>query len=207
LEEKREVVAEFDIIYKMSCLYDGACLTKIRRETSQEVEKYFEPRGVTDPKHPEYSAYAIFSGWIENVENDQIEEKFKVYASQISEVAEELYRLLNVYEILAKKKNFDIAPQFNVLKERVRYGVREDELPFIKLRRFGRATVRELYQHCNKFFKAPPYNYVGTTSKVLKALLEDVGEKEFLKIIKYIPRIGEVKAEKILALVKTQGQV
>jgi len=203
IDEKGEVTPGFDVLYVLSSLFNRARLSKIARVTVPKVEEFFENLGISEVRHAEYSAYAMFYGWIENRDEFEIENEFKVHSSQIQRVANELYELLGVYESLGRKLNYTINPRFGDFKERVRRGVTEEELPFVKLKQIGRETVRELNRYSGNVLKRPPLNYEGTLLEVLKALLRKVGDEKFLGIhIKYIRNIGEVKGRRILDFVK-----
>jgi len=203
LDDEGRVTFDFDLIYTLSCLFEGARLTKIPRETSQQIEDYYETRGVTHCGHAEYSAYAVFFGWIKNMEEYQIEREFKVYASQLPQITEELDKLLLVYELLARAKNFVIPPEFKILRDRVRKGVRTEEVPFVKLKGIGRITARNLYEYCKNVLSKAPHRYSGTPLDILKTLYKDTGEDNFIRVhVKFIPGIGEEKAKRILELVK-----
>lgn len=204
LDDEKKGLYNFDIIYYLSLLFEGARLTKIPRKTSNKIKEFFENIGVTDPSHAEYSSYAIFFGWIENMELDRIEREYKVYSSQLPQVASELYRLLQVYEALAKRKNFIVPSEFNILKERIRFGVRIDELPFVKLKGIGRDTARNIRRYCRTVLARPPFNYRGSPLDILKALYKDQGEDRFLEIhVKYISGVGEKRAQRILKFIKS----
>jgi len=204
LDKEKRVLYDFNIIYHLSLLFEGARLTKIPRKTSNDIEEFFENLGVTDPSHAEYSAYAIFFGWIEDMEIDRIEREYKVYSSQLPQVALELYRLLQVYETLAKRKNFMVPSEFNSLKERIRYGVKTDELPLVKLKGIGRDTTRSIREYCETVLARPPHNYRGSLVDILKALYKDQGEDKFLEVhLKYIRGIGEKRAQRILNFIKS----
>ncbi|KPV61650.1 MAG: putative ski2-type helicase [Candidatus Bathyarchaeota archaeon BA2] len=203
LDDEGGVTFDFDLIYTLSRLFEGAILTKIPRETSQQIEEFYETQGVTDCGHAEYSAYAVFFGWIENMEEYQIERDFKVYASQLPQVAGELDKLLLTCKLLARAKNFIIPPQFKILRDRIRKGVRSEEVPFVKLKGIGRTTARNLYEYCKNVLAKPPLRYSGTVLDMLKTLYKDRGETNFIKIhVRYIQGIGEEKAKRILELVK-----
>jgi replicative superfamily II helicase len=205
LSKEGRVVGDFNLIYQLSVLFEGARLTKLPREKSQEVIEFFEKKGITDLSHPEYSAYAVYYGWIKNKDLNEIEEKFKVYASRLPDVAKELYSLLQVYEKLARRRNFDIPPEFTILKDRVRFGAREDELPFVKLKRFGREIVRSLYDYCMAALTRPPFNYRGNLIEILENLYQDKGEKYFINtFVKYAKGIGNARAKKIADIIKTR---
>jgi helicase len=204
LSKEGKVVGNFDLIYQLSVLFEGARLTKLPREKSQEVIDHFEKKGITDLSHSEYSAYAVYYGWMENKDLNEIEEKFKVYASRLPDVANELYLLLQVYEKLAKRRNFEIPPEFKILKDRIRYGVREDELPFVKLKGFGREIVRSLYDYCMSVLTRPPFNYRGNLIEILKNLYQDREERYFIEtFVRYAKGIGDARAKKIAEVIKT----
>lgn len=204
LEEQRKVEFDFSIIYILSCLFDQARLSKIPNQTSSRIEEFFEGHGVTDRSHAEYSAYAVCFGWIENMKLNRIESDFKVYASPLPQIAMELYRLLQVYEALARSKNYAIPPGFRTLKERIRFGVRTDELPFAKLKGIGRETAREIRRYCETVLSTS-FKYKGSPLDILKALYKDQGEDKFLEVhVKYVPQVGEVRAKKTLNLLKNR---
>lgn len=203
LDSEGKVSPGFDVVYTLSSLFDGARLSKIRGKTSPKIEEFYENLGVSEFRHAEYSAYAVFFGWMENKDESEIEKEFKVHPSQLPQVANELFRLLGVYESLGRKMNYDIGPNFKDFKERVRRGVTAEELPFAKLKQIGRETARELNRYSRTVLKRPPWKYKGTLLEVLKQLHRNVGDEKFLNVhIKYIPNIGDVKGKRILDFVK-----
>jgi helicase len=202
LDKQSAVSPGFDVLYVISVLFDGARLSKVRRQTSPTVDEFYENLGISEIGHAEYSAYAILHGWMENKEEYEIENEFKVNSSQLPQIANELYRLLGVYETLGRKLNYKIDPRFNDFKERVRRGVTEEELPFAKLKQIGRETVRELNRYCRSVLM-PSWKYKGTLLEVLKQFHRDFGDEKFLDThIKYVPNIGEVKGKRILDFIK-----
>ena len=144
LTKQKEVKADFDLLYRLSKEFEGARTYKIPKQKSETIEDFYRLRGITRPSHAEYSAYAIFHGWIENRPEYEIEEDFKVYASALGNVADEMRKILVTYERLADRKRLTIPTEFQVLKDRIEHGVREEEIPFVKLRGFRRDTVRKL---------------------------------------------------------------
>lgn len=207
LDREKEVSSGFEVLYTLSRLFWGARLTKVPRKTSLKVEEFFENRGISEASHAEYSAYAIFFGWMENMDEVEIEKEFQVYASQLPQVANELYKLLDVYESLGRKMNYRTHAKFKDFKERVRRGVTEEELPFVKLKQIGRETTRELNKYSKAVLRRPPRKYQGTLLEVLKQLHREVGDDKFLDIhIKYVENVGPVKGKRILDFVKQSQQ-
>lgn len=207
LDKDNKVRTDDFVIWKISGLFDGACLSKVPRERSEKVCRFFESKGVPlrDQGPSEYSAYAIYYGWMENQDLADIEENFKVFASQCPEVGIELYRLLTVYEKLALKKGIMVPEDFKDFKDRVRYGVTAEELPLRRLRGIGRGTTRKIKMYCENFLRKTPWNMKGPIIEVLEQIYVRDGEKRFTETLQYIKGIGKGKKhEKILELVKTR---
>jgi helicase len=203
LDKEQLVQPDFELLHLISNLFDGACLSKIPRKTSPEIEEYYTNSGVTEVESPEYSAYALFFGWMENMDDFNIEDKLKVNSSQLPLVANEMFKLLKVYETLARKTGYNVDPTFKTFCDRVRYGVTEDELPFVKLKQIGRGTARELNVYSKAVLRRLDYNYKGPLVEVYKQLLKDVGDDKFLNThLKYVPNVGPVRSKIILDFVK-----
>jgi helicase len=209
LEKDKMVRMDFDIIYEISRLFKGACLGKYpSKYRSEEITSFYEKKGVhmSDQKDPEYSAYAIYYGWMENQELADIESKYKVYASKCPQVARELFKLLNVYEKLAEKKGIPVPPDFKDFKDRVRFGVTAEELPFKRLRGIGRATVRKMKMYCEAF-RNPPWNLSGSMLEIFVQIYKKDGERRFSEILQFVKGVGKGKKhEKILELVKSVAE-
>jgi len=207
LETDKKLKMDHNIIYKISALFGGACLSKVPREKSEETISFYEKIEVpaSDLKSPEYSAYAIFFGWIENKDLYDVEENYKVYTSQLPQVAKEIWRLLLVYERLANKKNILVPKEFKDFRDRVRFGVTEEELPFVKLRGVGRETTRKIRDRVNTIFRKPPLNYKGPIMDVFVEMYKRLGEAKFKEELRYIKGVGTgKKSVKILELVKNR---
>lgn len=207
LETDKKLKMDHDIIYKISSLFGGARLSKVPREKSEETISFYEKIGVpaSDLKSPEYSAYAIFFGWMKNKDLYDIEENFKVYTSQLPQVAREIWKLLLVYETLANKKNIVVPKEFKDLRDRIRFGVTEEELPLVKLRGIGRETTRKIRDRVNTIFRKPPLNYKGPIMDVFVEMYKRLGEAKFKEELRYIKGVGTgKKSVKILELVKSR---
>ncbi len=201
--DKNKLSPDFDLIYELNKQFEGARLYKIPQETSQMVDDFYANRGILKPSHPEYSAYAIFNGWMENISEPQIENDFKVYSSALENVTREMYNLLVMYEKLARSKTFDLPVNWEEFKDRVRLGVRVEELPFVRIKGIKRNTVRNLYNFCRNYLGGPLYGYKGDISQVLKTCLEQKGESVLLtQMIEQKMGIGPAKAGAIIELIK-----
>ena len=207
LEKEGEVRADFDAIYFISKLFGSARLAKVPKKVSKKIEEFYENMGISDVEQAEYSTYAIINGWMQNIDEFEIERDFCVYSSQLPQVASEIFKLLRMYEAIARKMNFKISADFKVFWERVRYGVTEEELPFVKLKQIGRGTVRELNRYVRAVLKKTPWNYKGTLLEVLQQFHKDQGDKKFIDThVKYIENVGQVRAERILNFIKQSQQ-
>jgi helicase len=203
LDKEKLVQPDFELIHLISNLFDGACLPKIPRKTSPEVEEYYANSDLTEVESPEYSAYALFFGWMENMDDVNIEDRLKVNSSQLPLVATEMFKLLKIYETLARKTGYNVDPTFKTFCDRVRYGVTEDELPFVRLKQIGRETARELNIYSKAVLRRSDYNYKGPLAEVYKQLLKDVGDEKFLNThLKYVPNVGPVRSKIILDFLK-----
>jgi helicase len=207
LEKDKTVRMGHDIIYDISSLFDGACLSKVPRKKSEEIIDFYEKIGISAPDiaNHEYSAYAAYFGWMENKELLDIEEDYRVYTSQLPQVAEEMWRLLMLYRVLAYKKNIPIPKEFKDFCDRVRFGVTEEELPIVRLRGIGRETTRKIKTRCDTIFRKPPLNYRGSILDIFEQMYQKMGETRFMEELQYIKGVGKgKKAVKILELVKSR---
>ncbi|MGC8895643.1 MAG: hypothetical protein ACP5LB_02590 [Candidatus Bathyarchaeia archaeon] len=189
-------------------MFEGARLGKNPREKSEEITSFYEKKGVpvSDQRDPEYSAYAVYYGWMENQELADIESKYKVYASRCPQVAKELFNLLNVYERLAIKKSISVPADFKEFKDRVRYGVTTEELPFRRLRGIGRPTTRKMKMYCESF-RNLPWNLSGSMLEIFVQIYKRDGEKRFSELLQFVKGVGKGKKhKKILDLVKSVAE-
>lgn len=205
LEQTGKVKANFEIVYKLVKDF-GIALGRTGSDKANEIVPFLESLGISSrPSVPEHTAYAVYVGWMENFREDTIENDFKVYASQISEVAKEIAKLLEMYEALAKGRNFVIPPELEILKERLTYGVHEDELPFVRLEGIGRETTRGLHALGRDKLSEAPYMYKGTLLEKLRQYCKEYGKQATLGELKGLQNIGEARSKKILDLI--QGTV
>jgi helicase len=207
LETEKKVRMDHDIIRTISSLFEGACLSKVPREKVEEVINFYEKIGVSasDLGSPEYSSYAVFFGWMENHDLGDIEQNYKVFTSQLPQVASEIGKLLLLDEKLAYKKNIPVPKEFRDFRDRIRFGVTEEELPFVRLRGIGRETSRKIRNHCETIFRKPPLNYKGSMMDIFVEMYKRLGEAKFKEELQYIKGVGKgKKSAKILELVKSR---
>lgn len=207
LDRAKEIEYDFNLIYIMFILFEEIRTSKMPRKRSDVVDSFFKKAGIRNIKkigHAEYSAYATYFGWMENMDEVLIEDRFTVHSHTIAYKARELRRLLSVYRALAEKKHFDIPQEFDLLCDRFYYGITEEELPFIRKRGIGRETCRSLKDYCNNVLKKDPLNYKGTMIEILISLYKNLGVDKFLDThIKYVSNVGPKRASLILSVVES----
>jgi len=204
LERTGSVKTDFDLTRFLSKNFPDCRISKQPYKKSEEVEKFLESKSIVDRTSQEYSAYVVFHKWIENIDEAQIDNDCKVYSSNLPSRMWEMYKLLCVYEELARTKNLQISDEFQVFKERIRYGVREDELPLVKIHGIGREAAASIRRYCYSALRTN-FGYTGTPLDILKSLLEKQGEEEFLGIhIEHVKYVGAVKATRLLYFVKSK---
>jgi len=202
LEQCKGVTSDFDLVYFLSKVFPDCRISKQPYVRSKEVEDFLQKRGITDHTSPEYSAYSVYYKWIENKSETDIDKECKVYSSNLPSKMREMYKLLSLYERLARTKSQVVPTEYEIFKERIRHGVREDELPLVKkIRGIGRELARSIRRYCYAVIKVN-YGYDGSPEEILKTVLEKQGEKEFLKHMDAIPSIAETRSKKLLAFVK-----
>jgi len=205
LAKEQKVRQDEFIIYSISKLFEGTSLSKYPKERSEDITKFFENKGipVSNQKGPEYSTYAIVHGWMENMDLTEIEEKFKVYASQCPEVGKSIFQLLTVYERLARKRSIDVPSEFQDFKDRIRFGVTAEELPLTRLRGIGRETTRKIKLYCENALRRTPWNLKGSIIEIFEQIYRERGEAKFVETLQFIKGVGKgKKLDKILSLVK-----
>jgi len=204
LEKTRSVKTDFDLVHFLSKTFTTCNISRQPYKKSEEVRQFLQNKGITDHGTPEYSAYVVYHKWMENVDEAEIDNVCMVYSSNLPSKMWEMYRLLDLYEELARAKHFPIPDEFQVFKERIRYGVREDELPLVKIRGIGRETAGNVRVYCYSVLQKN-FGYTGTPLNILGSLLQKQGEEAFLNIhIKFVRYVGENRAKLLLSFVKNK---
>jgi len=207
LENTGYVKHDFDLIYQMFKFFPTLNTSKNRGRGVSEINEFYiknySKRNSRQVKAEEYSAYAMYHGWMENFDDVTIEERFKVAPAPLTPNSQELFKLLTVYESLARKKLCPIPEEFIELKRRIYHGVTAEELPFKMARGIGRETCRSLKDYCRSVLTGPDFGYSGTILEILNQFYEDQGKEELVNImINYVTDIGRHRAELILEAVE-----
>ena len=207
LEETKEVKVGFEIVHKVAREFPQTNLARTVKDKPRDIVDFFEKRGVEKLSGGEYTAYAVYFGWMQNLREDLIEADYKVYASQIRDTANELVKLMGVYEMLATNRSLKTPAEFHTLKERLEHGVREEELPFVKLSGIERNTVRSLYDFGRETLSRPPFGFKGTLIEQLTQHYKKFGERESVNLLSgSVRQIGPTRAQKIVNLIETKAK-
>ncbi len=187
VETQKLLEFNFKYVYFLSRSFPDCRVPKQPRAKAEEVESFLQRNHIADKAHPEYSAYVVFKKWIENVNELEIDNSCKVYSSNLPAKMREMSKLMEVSKKLAEVKNCDISANFDVSRERIYYGVREDELPLVKIRGIKRELARAIKSYCDGVLKTM-HQYNGDCMEILDALLKKEGEKEFLRHMENIQK-------------------
>jgi replicative superfamily II helicase len=109
---------------------------------------------------------------------------------------------MGVSQKLADSMSCPVSANFELSRERIYFGVREDELPLVKIYGIKRELARAIKNYCEGVLKTL-HQYSGTCMEILEALLQKEGEKELLRHMESIQNIGAARSQKLLDLVKT----
>jgi len=205
IEEKGVVTWDFDLIYCLTKILGNISLQKLPWKKSEVVNIFFnrfykkEEREIDDA---EYTAYAIYNGWIKNMDERDIESAYMVSTSNINRCAVELDNLLELYERLSVSKNMTIPNEFSSFRKQIKYGVNEDELIFKQKKGLGRDTCRALGSFGSRL-KEKPFSYTGNLVEVLHKLYIKDGERTFSETLRSnIDIVGIGRSGKIIEVIK-----
>jgi helicase len=203
LKNRESIELDFDLLYTINKLFNGTRLSKIPREKVPEIEKFFEELGIEDVSHSEYSAYAFWNGWLRNMPIEIIEDRYKVYSSTIEFTSNELYQVSRFVRNLSEVLGIPMI-NFDTSLARIRRGLREDEIPFIGLYRFGRNLIRNLHEQVQDVYTKPPWNFKGSTLDILIQLYRTVQKDEFIRAMDQIRQISEIRGLRIYEFIEKQ---
>lgn len=204
LEERGEIRLDFDLIYKINQLFYGTLLSKNRGKKINQIVRFYEDAGIEDIGHPEYSAYAYWNGWLTNMPVDIIEDTFNVNTSTIDYSARELSSLIKFIIDLSKVLRIDIDSDLDDEVIRVSRGIKKEEIPFVKIRRFGRTLIRNLNSETQERFTQPPWNYSGSTLEILKQMYNNSSKEDFVRDMGSISQISGVRGQRIYDFIEKQ---
>ncbi|OGM12048.1 hypothetical protein A2Z22_01950 [Candidatus Woesebacteria bacterium RBG_16_34_12] len=209
-KEGNEIKPKATYIYTLIKIMDELNLSKIPKQKSDEVEKFFIKNGIT-PGNKEYSYYAMVKGWMNNRELDEIENRLYVYASPIPNFARELADILELFKEMAREKEFTVSSDFEDFKISVEKGVPLFATDIVKISGIGRNKARNLTGHLSTPLVGRKQPIISEyrqdrVLKVLKEVLKSEGEKEVRNIISHVDGFGEKLTTKIIERISGNGE-
>ena len=125
----------------------------------------------------------ILLEWIDESSEGNLNEKIGVEPGDLHRMVETTYWLLYcLYEIAKLIERKDLLPEINILRLRIRHGVKSELIPLIQLEGIGRIRARSLYR-------------AGITDV---AMIEKISESK----LGSIPKIGVKLARKLKSQIK-----
>lgn len=132
-------------------------LLRVRKSDMDDLEREIERFSVTVPDvwSMDYEELAavfktslMFNDWMSETTENKIVEKFSMTPGELFNRTANVERLLYAARELAMAAGRrDVASRFNRLRLRVRYGVKEELLPLVKLKGIGRVRARLLFRN------------------------------------------------------------
>ena len=159
LKEFREGMPVFSLLHLLSCtpeMWPGLNLRKadwewveeelIERESSliQKIPKEWDPQ--RDRFMRAVKLALMFQDWADERSEQNILEKYNVRPGELrAQVHSAEWLLYGCFEITRLLNNMDRLSSVNKARFRMKYGVREELMPLVKLRGVGRYRARKLY--------------------------------------------------------------
>ncbi|MGM5484897.1 MAG: helicase-related protein [Nanobdellota archaeon] len=185
----------FRILQMISDTLEMRPLLNVRNKDQEMVEQAImehdlfelEPT-IYDPSHDDFmksvKTALFFKRWIEECDEEFLLETFNIRPGEIkakNDIADWL--LYSAEELYRLKKRHDVLSEIRKLRTRIKYGVREELLPLLKLKNIGRARARSLY---NKGIKTLGDVKKAEMSKLISTLgrkrAKDVKEQMGVKV-------------------------
>ncbi|MEM0480869.1 MAG: DEAD/DEAH box helicase [Candidatus Aenigmatarchaeota archaeon] len=97
---------------------------------------------------PSLKVSMILFDWINELSEDEIMKKYGVTPGELRNIVEIAdWILYSLHELALLKGKMEILKEIKKMRIRVKYGIKEELLPLIRLEGIGRARARKLYLH------------------------------------------------------------
>ncbi|MFO7872200.1 MAG: DEAD/DEAH box helicase [Candidatus Undinarchaeales archaeon] len=138
-----------DDIVLLTLLSDTAEMRPLRGVRSSETEVYdqFEKYDLKEEQLKAFKNAMVFFDWIHETSDDKIFEKYSIPPGTLRtklNIADWL--LYSCSEIAKIKRRKKIISKIKALRKRLKYGVKKELLPLVRVRNIGRVRARKLYQ-------------------------------------------------------------
>ncbi len=138
-----------DDIILLTLLSDTAEMRPLRGVRNSETEVYdqFEKYDLKEDQLKAFKNAVVFFDWINEASDDKIFDKYGIppgtLRTKLNIADWLLYACSEIAKIKRRKK---LIPKINALRKRLKYGVRKELLPLVRVRNIGRVRARKLYQ-------------------------------------------------------------
>jgi helicase len=191
LMEKRAEFSVVGMMHLLTCTPDCPTMN-VGKKDLEELEKYasgaFDELVLTPQNTPELDDYFTYLAtmkttwllhhWIEEEKEEAICDKFNVGPGDIFRHAEAVQWLLYASTTMAELfRQKQLTSGLNDLRNRIRYGVKEELLDIVKLRGVGRIRSRFLFDHGFKRIqdlKNTSADFLANVPSIGKALAKDL---------------------------------
>lgn len=176
-----------NFLYWICDCYDFYPKLSLRQNETEYFQRLFEKHklGSYGLSNYDYSLknLVILLDWIDESSEANLNEKIGVEPGDLHRMVETTYWLLHcLYEIAKLIERKDLLPEINILRIRIRHGVKSELIPLIQLEGIGRIRARSLYR-------------AGITDV---AMIEKISESK----LGSIPKIGVKLAKKLKSQIK-----
>ncbi len=176
-----------NFLYWICDCYDFYPKLSLRQNETEYFQRLFEKHklGSYGLSNYDYSLknLVILLEWIDESSEANLNEKIGVEPGDLHRMVETTYWLLYcLYEIAKLIERKDLLPEINILRIRIRHGVKSELIPLIQLEGIGRIRARSLYR-------------AGITDV---AMIEKISESK----LGSIPKIGVKLAKKLKSQIK-----
>ncbi|MDW0253099.1 MAG: DEAD/DEAH box helicase [Nitrososphaeraceae archaeon] len=176
-----------NFLYWICGCYDFYPKLSLRQNETEYFQRLFEKHklGSYGLSNYDYSLknLVILLEWIDESTEANLNEKIGVEPGDLHRMVETTYWLLHcLYEIAKLIERKDLLPEINILRIRIRHGVKSELIPLIQLEGIGRIRARSLYR-------------AGITDV---AMIEKISESK----LGSIPKIGVKLAKKLKSQIK-----
>jgi ATP-dependent DNA helicase len=176
-----------NFLYWICDCYDFYPKLSLRQNETEYFQRLFEKHklGSFGLSNYDYSLknLVILLEWIDESSEANLNEKIGVEPGDLHRMVETTYWLLHcLYEIARLIERKDLLPEINILRIRIRHGVKSELIPLIQLEGIGRIRARSLYR-------------AGITDV---AMIEKISESK----LGSIPKIGVKLAKKLKSQIK-----
>lgn len=123
-------------------------LTTVRRSEEVVIYEEFQKHNLKDEQIRAFKNALIFFEWMSEVTDDKLFDKYNMAPGTMRtklDIADWL--LYATAELSRLTKRDKIIPKTEMLRKRLKYGVKTELLPLVRIRNIGRVRARKLFNH------------------------------------------------------------